>query len=1213
MLLLIGFLPSTVKAQVTINALASPSNCLNTGSIKITATGLPSLVTYGIAKVPFNPTNVISNTTAEFTMLEPGDYYYGYYSGSTFVKSTATVKVENTYSAISPTFQSYSAKYYAYCGAVDPLGTISGIISGGNKPFKIELLNTSGSAIQEKSNFTEWIFVFYGVPAGEYRLRATDACGTIVTAPTSIVLKPNVPYDFSLAALGSVSDTYFDVVYNTPDDICSGIKTAAINKGRFLLSGEIIDGTDTPFGTQDKPKFYGTKSPVYKLEVQNETGAWDVYDNLDQNAVNNGNFALPLDQSKWAGVKLSATICGITRTNQRDLSSYAGFKKKPLGTLSTFIFDDPANTICTKTGKVLARFDNSTFLGCYPISIAVTERGTTNTQQGSILDKSTNRYAGFLLDIGKKYTVVIKDAEGELAMGCFFYNKTSSTSSKPLQSNLTNLDINPVYFTPNAIIRDQITFIEGPDTKNFGKSALMVRGINKILNFTGSLHFNSVSGPTTINKTVAANLIPANSGSYKEIGLGDNLAQGTYKIRITDEGCFDEVYDVIVESYIISVTLENVIDTPSTTVCDRYIKSGNIRVTAVGKSAERELRFIYGYPKVYVGLVSGPLTLSKYRILAGFEIEGNAVIPFSFEEDVAGKYEVALTQKYDPNSFIPLSEVAPTSAVIPLNVLPNYPVFDLIKSGGVICAGNTTGTLSVKVDNTTGAVTYFIKKDTDANFPAVGQASNQFLNLPPGNYVVKVKTACYEVIQPFTLQLLSSASSIIEGDTNFCSGESLNLSLLSLGSITTVSWTLPDNSVVSGTPLHIDNLTPAHSGVYKVEVLSASGCTFTQSVTVKVKPRATAANILGPNDYEVCIGTGASYIARPIDMGEKNLIFNWYSDAALTNLLGTGAVFVVNSSVAATYYITMQSDNFCENLPGTAKAFTVTVAPRAPAGAITAMGATICAGESVRLRSTSSIPLPSTTKWYSGNIVGSSQVGNGDITVTPDVTTTYYVGISGGGFCETYEADRTPVTVTVRPKATATDILVNSMNVCVGESATFTATSTTVTNPVFKWYRSTGATTFTELATGPTFTPQASDYSGVGEVVYYVSVSGDEKCENEMAISKMKKVSLVVKRSAVATDITASNVTICHGDTAHLTATTALSNPVFNWYSNAVSTTAMATGSNYNVNPTVTTTYYVAVSGDNTCENTASTRKEITVTVNPKATEATITVTAVKL
>src|SRR5690606_26671583 len=131
---------------------------------------------------------------------------------------------------------------------------------------------------------------------------------------------------------------------------------------------------------------------------------------------------------------------------------------------------------------------------------------------------------------------------------------------------------------------------------------------------------------------------------------------------------------------------------------------------------------------------------------------------------------------------------------------------------------------------------------------------------------------------------------------------------------------------------------------------------------------------------------------------------------------------------------------------------------------------------------------------------------------------------------------------------------------------------------------------------------------------YAVAVRGDNFCEN--ASTDRKEVTFVVSRAGEPTDITidGDGNQICFTDTITFTpSTTTVVNPVFTWYLSNDTTSPIADGDingsvTYNIDatgaltvsglaPGSTTTYYVAVSGDEVCENENNNLAEASVTV----------------
>ncbi|SHM84155.1 gliding motility-associated C-terminal domain-containing protein [Flavobacterium chilense] len=1183
-LLMLIILPLLRVYAQTITAVATPSTCANNGTITLTPTGIPEPITYGIVKAPYNVSDEITTSTSPiFTMLIPGDYYYGYLNGSVFIPSATTVKVTNQYNTTSPTFTTYYAYNYAYCGSTDPLGTIFAQVTGGNKTYLVELLNSSNVVVQQiqttDTSTGSTSVTFNSVPAGTYTIRATDACGTLVTAPNSMILKPNVPYtDFTLATVNSQpSASFFNVVYNTPDDICSGIKSASVG---FIFSVLGLSMTDVTTPGGGAPTFYGSKNPIYKLEIQNASGGFDVYDNLTATQISSGNYPLPNDRSKWGLMKVSVTLCGITKTNQLDLAQYNQFKILPFTFVSFTIYDDSTPPACVVPSQVEMATNLYQSGGCPPITLDVTENGTSNTQHYELPFNFR-----FKLDIGKSYTIVAKDATGAQLPSYFFRNSTTSPSTKPSQSDPNNLYIDPIYFTPLAI-KDKIIMVDGPSSKNIGKSALVISGLTTALGLVAPINVQTISGPSVIN----TNLTPTSTSYYT--GLGNNLIPGTYKIRITDAQCFSADYDVVLGSYFVSVVLQNVTSEPSPTICDRYVKKGQIRITAVGKTLSGNpdiITTVYGSDYVYPRILNAPTGATAFNDNSNtnFRLYGDTTISFSFAADLSGNYELGLSRKNDYRLLLP-SEKFENTTTVPITVLPNFPAFDLSQSGGIICPGNTTGNLTVKVNNATGTVTYFIKSDTDADFPATGQASPVFTGKTAGTYVVKAKSSCFEIVQTFVLKSASNLGDIIVGDNILCAGSSLHLSTVPVGPYTSIVWTLPNNSTIATPVLNIDNVTAANSGQYKVVINTTAGCAINASIIVSIDPNAEVAtpvfNALSP--ALLCQSTVAQqsdYTATATN--STSITYSIAPPGAGTIGAGSQPAEVTwNPLFHGTATITTTASSGCGANKSTD--FIVHINPRSDTTSILAEGRTICPNETgIVLNAIAPTISNPVFTWYDSDLISATILGTNDnLTVSPASTTTYYVGVEGDDICTNEAGNRKAVTVTVNPVATISDITAVNQTICSGETATLTATST-LTNPVFAWY------------TDPDLENSISNIETVNvhptsTTTYYVTVAADGVC----TIPPPAKPVVVTVNSLPIAAIEYVNTSYCNRGTAAVTLTgitggifSGDAGLVINATTGEIDLTLSSVG-----NHTVTYSF-----SDGTCPNVTTTTININATIFP--------------
>ena len=1107
-----------LQAQTGLTAIATPSSCLNNGTITVRYTGTPAPTIWGIAPAPFNPSQIISGSDPLFTDLEPGDYFYGYYNGSTFVKSNTPVRVTSSYSSISPTFDAVQTKAYryAYCGTDVPLGYINSRVVGGNAPYNITLTASDGTIVETQVGNAQGFAFFRDLAPGTYTLSAMDACSTIVNGP-SLTVEASIPYTTFSVSGGNNSppESAFEVIYNVPGQICSGIASATIKVLGFVVGKDIYDVTTASPTTV----FYGTKTINYKLEIQNESGGFDVYENLPAVA---GSFPMPTDRDKWGIVRLTVTICGIERVSTSDLSAYTRFKKRPFTSIYTELRDDPANTACLRSGKVLLSTDswnNGQTLGCEPYAIAATEQETGIVLRDTIGLSIGKRFPTLLLEIGKTYTIEYTDASGDVATNYLFTNKTTSPApSKPSVLNPVYLD--PALYAPLDPVA-AVQYTAGLSPQNFGKSALVFIGLSQL---TVPIKISTISGPDTFDTTY--NTLP--TSGY--IGVSNNLTPGTYRFRVQDAVCFDQEYDIVLDSYIDSVALENLTAVPATGgVCDRYIKSGRVAVNVVGSylnsSGSNPIGYVYSSNiRLYARIVSGPTGLTNYYGGNPALIGTNSGYNFAFGADLPGDYEVGLSYTYSTTALLPPSQVVPGTAIAAITVAPSFPSFDLSGSGGSICNGNTVGDLTVKVDNSPGTITYFIKKDTDANYPPTGQTNNVFTGLLPGVYQVKAKNSCYEVEQQF--RMLSPGAGmgdIIEGNTDYCVGEAFQLAVLPLGPIASITWTLPDNTTSTDYVLNIPNVGIADSGTYQVTVVTVSGCTFTQSVQVSVKREGTATD-LEVEDVLFCRNETVTFTASSPTI--TNPVFTWYNDPAMATVVATGPSFTTPALTAnRSYFVTVVGEEVCTKST-VGQIVEAQLKPLATAADIDASNVFVCYGEQGTFNASSIAVTNPIFRWY--RWTGSSYVllhtgSSFTPDEVPDATHnwTFIVTVSGDNKCEnliapTVGADVKEVSLIGKRPAVAADITgVSDITLCLGMGFEMIAQST-VPDAVLTWYADEALTQV--LATGGYFSA-----SPLVTTNYYVTVESPRVCKNLPATAK--KVVVTVK--AVDTPVSQRTVVLC--------------------------------------------------------------------------------------
>ena len=880
-------LPLAAIAQTEISAVATDASCTGDGradgTIKITVKNVSEPIVYAVAKSPYDPANIIASTDSLITHLEPGDYFYGYYENNTFIKAATTIKVGSTYSSISPTIGLFTAKNYTYCASdPDPLGDIAINVEKGNPPYTVNLLNASDGTVVRNVQTTTGIVKLSGIPSGQYKVSATDNCGTLISPVTVLNLPPNeVLKNFNLDK-GTINAV--DLIYNTPNDVCSGISSATLPNGLLAVSNG-----DAYFNAL--PPFYGVPNFIYKLEIQNGSG-WDVYDNLTLTDVKK-KYAMPSDRSKWGIVRLSATYCNITKTVELDYGASTIGTVKPFTDFEFSIEDDPLNTNCNDTGQVLLKNVPKDQGGCLPYTVEVTDNSTGIKNTYTVT--GINSLEICKLNIGKSYTIKVTDNTGIAIKTYTFTNNTSNTfSKKPVITDPKNVFIDPNYFAPDKDIKGKIQFFTGPSATFFGKCALAVyppMATPGYVGLQGKVTVSLVNGPSPLAVT------------YKEpiFGLGNELLPGTYTIRIKDSACFDEEFQVVLDSYFTKIEITNVSFNPDASRCDRYNKNVTIKVSAVGTGAiNSTLASFYGNNQIFPGIVSGPAGMGTFNAILGSNSLKEGISNFSFFQDIAGKYEIGIARKFIGGRPLLQSELIENTQTAFVDVQPNFPAFDLSKSGGIVCSGDTTGDLHTKVNNVSESITYFIKKETDSDFPTTGQSSPVFKGLTAGNYIVKAKTTCYEVLQPLILR--SSFSQLINGgDRAVCIGGDIKLSIIQMGPINSIKWTLPDGTQIDAPELNINNVTAAQIGTYKVEINSFGGCYFTESINITLGGLPTPT---GNSTQQFCAAAKAT-VADLITV-ETGII--WYDALTGGNIIPSSTLLIDGK----TYYGVTKSGT-CES------------------------------------------------------------------------------------------------------------------------------------------------------------------------------------------------------------------------------------------------------------------------------------------------------------
>jgi gliding motility-associated-like protein len=433
-------------------------------------------------------------------------------------------------------------------------------------------------------------------------------------------------------------------------------------------------------------------------------------------------------------------------------------------------------------------------------------------------------------------------------------------------------------------------------------------------------------------------------------------------------------------------------------------------------------------------------------------------------------------------------------------------------------------------------------------------------------------------------------------NATICKGKQATLNVVNPAQGIVYSWYNSQgnrllDTIAFVTPTSLD------SGTYTYFVRATrNGCTGAASAPVQVIVKGIpSVPVPVSNNVVTCLNTPVTLSVKAV----AGVQFNWY-DAATggAKLVSNNNTYTTPANLLAgtyNFYVEAVNAGNCSNDSGRVK-ITLRVDSASTAADIQAADQVTCAGAPAVLTPTSTtVPNP-VFKWYAnadktGPITqGVSAAGVLTISGLTTGTYTYYVSVSNAGKCENAAGSLKAVKVTVNTGATAADIILADTTICANSTVKLTATSTTVTNPIFKWYKEASLTTL--LFTGPVYT--------TGQIAantsYYVTVEGSNKCANTAANAKTVMVTV---RDVPVPIIAASAISICVGDTTTLTVQNADNTLTYRWYSAATGGTLLFTGPVYVVRGLTTSTDFYAQASAGGCNSATRTKVSIGVGTAP--------------
>lgn len=362
----------------------------------------------------------------------------------------------------------------------------------------------------------------------------------------------------------------------------------------------------------------------------------------------------------------------------------------------------------------------------------------------------------------------------------------------------------------------------------------------------------------------------------------------------------------------------------------------------------------------------------------------------------------------------------------------------VLSGGGNIVSGQGSNSVNVDWTNSGGPFTLSVVATNNCSSSSPVLTHVRVQNAPPANL------------------------GIISGQTTVCNGTEL-YSVVPIFGADSYTWSISGGgSILNGQSTNnVEVDWTGSPGIFTISVAANNSCGTSSPSLLNVTILPSAPQVPGSitGNINLCQGTENYQIAPVIGATSYNWILS--GGGNISSGQNTTAA-TVNWTTSGTFTIEVTASNSCGNSAAQTLTVTVNASPQAPT--VTSGNVSICLGESIFL-SANSNDSAVTLNFYDsasgGNLLGSSP-----ISVSPQVTTTFYAEAINNAGCIQADA-RVPIIVTVNALA-ATPVVTQSQEiVCLGSSATLTAQSTPPSASITWWDSPSGGNL---IATGNPFT-----------------------------------------------------------------------------------------------------------------------------------------------
>ncbi len=561
-----------------------------------------------------------------------------------------------------------------------------------------------------------------------------------------------------------------------------------------------------------------------------------------------------------------------------------------------------------------------------------------------------------------------------------------------------------------------------------------------------------------------------------------------------------------------------------------------------------------------------------------------------------------------------------------------------ITGTSTICSGSST-TLTVSGGSLAPGANWQWYS-TSCGGTAVGSGTSIVVS-PTSNttYFVRAEGPCGEtacVSIAITVNANSVAATSISASVNpICPSANTTLSVVggTLGTGANWEWytgSCGGTSVGSGTSLIVN---PSTTTTYFVRAEGTCGNTTCQQITINVNSNSVAPTAVNATANPICVGDNTSLSVSGGSLG-TGANWEWYSGSCGGTFVGSGASVLVSPASTTTYFV--RAEGTCGNT--SCESVTITV-NNLPTPSITSSSADLCAGATLNLTGS---PAGGTFTVNSGpgTITGNDLTANGagNIQIQYSVTvsgctgfTTQNINVnansdaswtSPGTICETsgildlnslitgtsggnwsgtgvsgnnfdptgLQGQTIPITYNVGtscPDELTLNIIVESNVSAAWDNPSAICENAASINLTDYITGSTGGSWSGTGVSGSVFNPNG--LSGTVDITYTV---GSGSCTDNLIHT------ITILGPPSTPTLTASETTICQGESVTLNGTGSDVGVTYTIYADAGATTVIGEAPQI-VNPTTNTTYYLLATAANSCSNVGGVQS-LEIIVNPR-------------